>query len=94
MNGKFEMPCNVGDTMYKIYLFDEALQRGEDEYTYEPKVETVTIEEIVLSRRGSYVEVLVKETGWYIQYGLSEATKFLYRTREEAEQALKEVQNG
>lgn len=88
-----EINCKVGDTLYKIYLFDEELERGGDEYTYEPKVEAVTVEEIVLSKRVSYIEVYVKRTGWYIRYGLSDATKFLYCTREEAEQALKEALN-
>lgn len=42
-----EINCKVGDTLYKIYLFDEELERGGDEYTYEPKVEAVTVEKIV-----------------------------------------------
>ncbi len=86
------LPCKVGDTMYRLYLFDEALERGEDEFSYEPGVRTVTVEEIVLTRSVSYVEVLDGETGWHIRYGLSDAAKFLCRTKEEAEQALKEVQ--
>lgn len=82
-----ELPCKVGDTVYAI------VRKGDidsGKYVIKPFIEKGEVQDIMVGSLGCHIGVLLENIG-YLSF-CEEGKVFL--TREEAEQRLKELQNG
>lgn len=75
-----ELPCKVGDTVYEVFK------------DYRPPfIKETTIEKIVITAKG--LRLRLARNSFY-ETAISSLGKTVFLTREEAEQKLKELQNG
>lgn len=80
------LPCKVGEVLYTI------IKNNRGHAQQSNKIHTIKVNCIFLEGKDKYFDVNYPENDDYMVFEFSDVGKTIFYTREEAEQALKEVE--